>query len=646
MAVTGTLGALQPESDVPFEEIALQVTFAAPSSQAFAQAFAPELPEFREIDGGFQLAGTTKALSLSDVRLVAQGPDGLVAEVAGRAGSLSLSEGLATRNLALQLTARWPDSQGIAKLVSTDLPELGAIEAHAILQDRDQTFALNDISAVAGPTEQPRLSITGHIADLPALRQVELTGNFDVPTSILLQKVAAIQQVGLGEVHGSFDLSDKDGSLGLEALSAELEDTTLLSLSIRGLFDDIERSDELWVEATLTVPDVSQLGRELGVDAEQIGSLTFRGEVTGSDESFRAQGEARVGETDLIGQLSGTMNGERPALRAEIYSPLFRFADLGLVPRADDPTELVPSVPEPPAEKDEPADELVFGEAPIAFELLTTFDLDLDVMLDDIEGVRLDIDTAEARVDLVDGLLLVEPLSFVFVGGRLDLTLQVDASQDIPTLRLGLAADDVDLGDFLLQTDVEVPLDGELDLLVDLSASGRSPRALASSLAGKFDLAIERGHVRTSLLRLTTTNPVSWLFTEAARQGYSELNCSILRFDVQDGVAESEVVLLDTPNVLALGDGRIDLRNEMIDIDVRPRAKRRRLIAMSTPFAIRGPLRGPSVEISTGGATVRSAGEVLLSPLNLLGSLLPFVSDRGRDEDNPCLALESGLSRQ
>jgi len=67
---------------------------------------------------------------------------------------------------------------------------------------------------------------------------------------------------------------------------------------------------------------------------------------------------------------------------------------------------------------------------------------------------------------------------------------------------------------------------------------------------------------------------------------------------------------------------------------------------MSTPFAIRGPLNGPSVEIGTGGATVRTAGEVLLSPLNLLGSLLPFVSDRGRDEDNPCLALESGFSRQ
>ena len=80
-----------------------------------------------------------------------------------------------------------------------------------------------------------------------------------------------------------------------------------------------------------------------------------------------------------------------------------------------------------------------------------------------------------------------------------------DARGESPELQLGLVADDVDLGDFLSQSEVDVPLDGELDLIVDLKAAGRSPRALAASLEGEFDLAIERGRVRTNLLRLTTT---------------------------------------------------------------------------------------------------------------------------------------------
>ncbi len=67
---------------------------------------------------------------------------------------------------------------------------------------------------------------------------------------------------------------------------------------------------------------------------------------------------------------------------------------------------------------------------------------------------------------------------------------------------------------------------------------------------------------------------------------------------------------------------------------------------MSTPFGIRGPLANPSVEVNTAGATVQKVGKVLLSPINVLGSLLPFIGDRGKDGDNPCLRLESGLARQ
>ena len=119
------------------------------------------------------------------------------------------------------------------------------------------------------------------------------------------------------------------------------------------------------------------------------------------------------------------------------------------------------------------------------------------------------------------------------------------------------------------------------------------------------------------------------------------MNCLILRFDIQDGIASSRTLLLDTPNVLAMGEGRIDLREETIDIRVDPQAKRSRLIELTTPFAIQGPLRDPSVDVSSSGAAARAAGEVILSPLNVLGSLLPFVSDRGSDEENPCLALQT-----
>ena len=177
--------------------------------------------------------------------------------------------------------------------------------------------------------------------------------------------------------------------------------------------------------------------------------------------------------------------------------------------------------------------------------------------------------------------------------------------------------------------------------VLDLTAQGRSSRELASSLNGTTQLAIEEGHVLTGLLTLTTTNPVSWMFTESARKGYSSMNCLIMRFDIKDGLAQSQALLLDTPEMQALGSGQIDFRNETLAINVNPRAKKQRLVSLSTPFSIEGPLADPSINISTTGASLRTGGEVLFSPLNLLGSLLPFVGNGGSDSDNLCLTLKS-----
>ncbi len=640
--VTGTLGALQLEGGVPLEKIALAVSFAAPSSEIFSHLLPPEAPEFKAVKGRFNVEGTTETLVISDAHMTAEGPDGLVATVAGQTAELSLATGIRAQDLALDLDARWPNTESFYRLFDLDLPELGPVWARATLRNRGDGFTLTGIDVTAGSPDQPAVHVTGEVGDLLTFKGVKLIGEFDVATSAFLDMDAVPKGAELGKVHGRFDLSDTDGSLGLEVLSAEIEDTKLFSLTINGLFDDIERRDDLRMEAALTVSEASQLGLLFGIQTGPLDRLSFTGEVSGSDESFSAEGRAVFGKTEVTGNLSGTLKGERPVLRAKIYSPLFRLADVGLVPQPDAPEPSQASK----ADAQEPKHRMVFGKAEIPFEALKNFDLDLDVLLEDLEGVHLDIDKVEVELDIVDGVLQVDPLSFNFVGGRIDLTLLADASGKSPELHLTLAANDVDLGDLLSQSGVDVPLDGELYLVVDLKASGDSPRALASSLEGDFDLAIERGRVLTSLLRLTTSNPVSFLFTEAARKGYSNINCLILRFDVQEGLAQSQTVLLDTPNILVLGEGSIDFGKEFMDLNFSPQAKRRSLIAMSTPFGIRGPLANPSVEVNTAGATVRSAGKVLLSPINVLGSLLPFVSDRGKDGDNPCLRLESGLARQ
>jgi hypothetical protein len=507
------------------------------------------------------------------------------------------------------------------------------------LEDRGDLFAVTGIDASVGPEEKPAVHVTGEIGNLLALKMVAVSGNFEVPIASLLGPDILTEKPSLGEFRGQFDLSDADGSVGLEKLNAEAINTDLFSLSVEGVFDDLVQRDELKFQASLKIPDPSTLGRRIGFDVVRLSAFSYTGHVSGSDEKFLAEGKAQVGQTEFSGTLSGSIKDTRPALRAKLSSPVFHFADFGLLPEAD--------APENPAKKSgqekKPARKPLFGEDPVPFEALRDFDLDLDVLLDQLEGVDLDIDKAEARLDLKDGLLKVDPLRFNFEGGHLQIKLLVDARPKAPTVSLKVTADDVDLGDLLAQTEVDVPLDGELDLLINLKAVGTSPRALSSSLQGDLDLAIEHGHIRTNLLDLAAVDLVSWMVSDSARKGYSDLNCLIVRFDFHDGVAESKkLILLDTANVSASGTGSIDLRDETIDIKVHPHAKKRRLVELTTPFAIEGPLASPSVKVSKAGATARMVEEALLTPGRLLGDLLPLVNDHGKDAKNPCLTLQAG----
>jgi uncharacterized protein involved in outer membrane biogenesis len=516
------------------------------------------------------------------------------------------------------------------------MPELGPVRARAALRDRGGLLALTGIDVSAGPPDKPAAHITGEIGDLLAMKQVKLNGAFEMEIASLLGPDVATKEPELGKLRGELDLSDADGSLGIESLHAEALDTKLLTLSIQGKFDDITQRDDLRFETSLKVPSLSALGRELGFEAGRLGAFSFTGHVSGSDEKLLAKGKARLGRTDFSGTLSGSLVGERPALYGKLYSPVLHFADFGLLPEADAGKV---------DQETETTEQGLFSGDPIPFEILKGFDLDLHVLLDQLEGVELDIDKAEAQLNLKHGVLKIEPLRFVFVGGHMAAHLVADAQATDPKISLRLEADDVDLGDLLAQVRVDVPLDGELDMVVDLKAAGASPRALASSLEGDWDMAISRGHVRTRLLDLAAVDLVDWMTSDAAWRGYSHLNCFVLRIDYHEGLGQIERQLLDTTNVLATGEGDIDLRQETIDIKVEPHTKKFRLIKLTTPFTIEGPLASPSVK-PEGGTTrmvARMIGEVLLAPIHLLGSsLLPLVHDHGKDADNPCLNIEAG----
>jgi hypothetical protein len=88
-----------------------------------------------------------------------------------------------------------------------------------------------------------------------------------------------------------------------------------------------------------------------------------------------------------------------------------------------------------------------------------------------------------------------------------------------------------------------------------------------------------------------------------------------------------------------MGQGEIDLRNQTINIKFDPEAKTRRLVSLTTPFSIKGPLANPSIKVSKTGIAARTFGEVLQTPFNFLLSLFPVSSHHRKHLKHHCLEV-------
>ncbi len=631
----GNLGSLHPDGEEPVGGVALTVDFTSPSVKALARMFGRDVPKLGKLEGSFVLKGSSKSASVSDARIVTTGPAGLEVAALGDIADISFLPGFAAKGIIFDVSAKSKTTQGVSRLVGQKLPEWGPIRATATLKGGSSRLSLDGVNVAAGSQDRPAVQIFGEIGNLLMLKDVDATGNLKVDTASLLEFAGLETGSALGYIRGSFGISDEDGSLGLDNLKADSGDTDLFSLSVEGKFDDFAKRDELVLRTALEVPSPSALGRVFGVDAEGLGSFSFKGNVDGGEERLRAKGEASVGTTQVSGTVSGSFVGERPSFRGTLSSPVVRLADFGLGPQAHHQATAVETA-EP---KRLSGGERNFGEHPIPFDYLKEVDLDLDIKLDSLEGVGLDIGKAEGKVNLSDGVLRIDPLQFDFFGGGTTVRLIADARPAVPTVQLHLKVDSADLGDLFKQLETDVPLTGKLDAIVDVKAAGTTLKTLAATLGGQTDVAIERGRIGSRLLNLVALDFQSWLLSRALRRGYTTLDCFVGRLQGENGREKVELLLLETPDVRVLGQGEIDLREQTINIKFDPKPKSKRFVSLTTPFSIKGSLTNPSINVSKTGIAARTFGEILMTPINFLHSLYPVSSHYRKHLKHPCLQL-------
>ncbi|MCP1575337.1 uncharacterized protein involved in outer membrane biogenesis [Herbaspirillum rubrisubalbicans] len=87
-----------------------------------------------------------------------------------------------------------------------------------------------------------------------------------------------------------------------------------------------------------------------------------------------------------------------------------------------------------------------------------------------------------------------------------------------------------------------------------------------------------------------------------------------------------KTLLLDTEDALIVVDGSIDMKRELLDLNVHPRSKGLRIISLRSPLYVKGSFKNPDVGVDKAVLALRAGGALALGLLAPVTAILPLIN--------------------
>jgi len=391
-------------------------------------------------------------------------------------------------------------------------------------------------------------------------------------------------------------------------------------------------------------PDLSDLYFLTGLALPNTPPYDLTGFLARSGANFDMTGiHGRLGESDLSGRLNLRDIHGRDDLTGDLASHRLKLADLTAVIGGAPRNVVRGTITSPKqalAAAELSAEHRVLPDAQLDVARVRKMDADVRYQAETVDAGPLSVRQVVIRVRLDHGLLTLDPASLVLPQGALSGRVQIDARPAVPKVDLDITLAHANLGELVSRTKGAGAISGDLDGRLRLAGEGASVRQVAANATGGMEVAAPGGQVRRMLAELMGVDVDRSLFLYLSKDNRpAPLRCAVAEFRAQNGVLTAQQILIDTGPVLATGKGRVDLRNETIDIAINGKPKHFQLIRLAAPITIKGRLDQPRVGIDVG----KSAGQLALSAvlgavLSPFAAIVPFVAP-GTAKDADCGAL-------
>lgn len=485
-----------------------------------------------------------------------------------------------------------------------------------------------------------RLKAEGQIADIKAMQGIDLRLSAQGGELAEVLRLAGVQSAELPPLLGPFAVAGKLHQVGakfsLGAVDVQLGMPELATLWANGEIKDLtgNLSPVLQIQAECANP--AALAKLAGAEIPLKGPVSINGKLSGSKAQWSmADLVAKAGSNELKGGLQIAL-AERVRLGGQLTSPSL------------DVTEFLPAAGKeaPEATKaSQPAagdKGRIFSAEPLPLAALRTMDVDLKAQVGKLTLPERQLSDVTIALQLKNGQLNIAPLRFGLAGGVFEGGVQLDASAKTPTLAVQLHGRGFELG----QLQAGGPIaGGRSELQVDVKSRGDSLRALMGAASGETWISVGEGKLQNKAVNwaagdfifqvLGAINPLS------KSEDHTAMSCAAVRFVLRDGMATAEDgIALRTDKVDVTGSGTVNLRNEALDLGIKPRARGGVGLSLSTPLAglvrVNGTLAKPSMGIDAVGTLKTAASIGAGVATGGLSTLSELLVDKVAADSDPC----------
>ena len=628
-------------SDIPLHKhsvasgIDMRLSVQSPDVAALAAKLNVSLPAIGPGEARMKVSGDLDKLHLKDVNIRAGSKDGLQITARGNINRVVLGKSMGMGSALFDVTANAADLSRLSELAGIELPKLGQTVASSTLTLDQSDLVFDALKIDIGRPDQPTIRMQGNITT-QLHKGSTVYVDYNVAVADLVAAIADKPPGYLGRLQGSAEISDIDGSWGIEKFDLASSQTSLYKLDMQGGFDDLKNRDLVNIEVNLEIDDPATLGRVLGVNLSALKPYRGQGRFSSEKDVIAYKGVMTVGKTASTTTLHGHTRRDKPTFSGDFSVPVLDLTDFGFLLEEEADTEIL-TMTEPSGE------DYLFSRESLPVDFLNGFDLDLKINIDEIKSYgKSSIDSVVGQITLKDGQLKIDPLRFVYAGGNMDVIFNLQATE-MPAYTLKVIADDLILGPMLAQVGKNTAIDGRTNMLLDLTGSGQSAHQLASSLNGRINIEFENARIPKLYADYLSVDVFGWALSTSTGEKYVNLNCVVADFTADKGEVKSKVLLADGPNLSLGGRLDLDLRDETIDAVLLPKQKRR-LFSQINPVRLSGPIRKPRVVAVPAKAAVQEIGMLALSPTIYLSSRMlekVWLSvSRGDDAGEGCTNID------